>query len=198
MFVRYADDCNIYVHSERAGLRVMEGVSQFITKRLKLKVNESKSAVDRPYRRKFLGFSFTASRESRRRIAPGALAKFKEKIRELTSRTKGQSLRRLKVPLNLYLKGWRGYFGFSQTPSVLELRDKWIRRRLRSLAWKQWKHGQRRFAELRKRDIGKDLAARTAGSCHGPWRISKSPALAIALPNRLWDQLGIERVLVRR
>ena len=198
MFVRYADDCNIYVHSERAGLRVMKGVSQFITNRLKLKVNASKSAVDRPSRRKFLGFSFTASKRTKRRIAPQALARFKEKIRELTSLTRGQSLRQLKVPLNLYLRGWRGYFGFSQTPSILDLLDSWIRRRLRGLAWYQWKNGRKRYAELRKRDVNAQLAAQTANSPHGPWRISKSPALSIALPNSLWDRLGIECVFVKR
>jgi RNA-directed DNA polymerase len=193
-FVRYADDCNIYVHSERAGKRVMEGVGRFITEKLKLKVNTSKSAVARPSKRKFLGFSFTSGKEPKRRVAPKALGRFKEKIRELTSRTKGQSLRQMKEPLNLYLRGWRGYFGFCQTPSVLGRLDEWLRRRLRSVAWKHWKSGSRRFAELTKRGVGKDLAAQTAGSCHGPWRISKSPALSYALPNRLWNLLGIERV----
>lgn len=197
-FVRYADDCNIYVKSERAGRRVMEGVSRFITEKLKLKINESKSAVARPRERKFLGFSFTSGREPKRRVAPKALGRFKEKVRELTRRTKGQSVRQLSKPLNLYLRGWRGYFGFCQTPSVLKSLDEWIRRRLRSVAWKQWKRGPRRFAELFKRGVSKDLAAQTAGSCHGPWRISKSPALSIALPNRLWDLLGIERVLGAR
>ena len=195
-FVRYADDCNIYVHSERAGQRVMEGVSRFIAEKLKLKVNASKSAVARPSKRKFLGFSFTSGREPKRRVAPKALGRFKEKIRELTSRTKGQSLRQMKEPLNLYLRGWRGYFGFCQTPSVLGELDGWIRRRLRGVAWKHWKQGRRRFAELTRRGVNKDLAARTAGSCHGPWRISRSPALSFALPNRLWDLLGIERVLL--
>jgi len=194
-FVRYADDCNIYVHSERAGKRVMEGVSRFITERLKLKVNTSKSAVARPGKRKFLGFSFTSGREPKRRIAPKAIVRFKEKVRELTRRTKGRSLRQIKGPLNQYLRGWRGYFGFCQTPSVLGELDGWIRRRLRSVAWKHWKRGKRRFAELAQRGVGKDLAAQTAGSCHGPWRISKSPALSIALPNRLWKLLGIECVL---
>jgi RNA-directed DNA polymerase len=198
-FVRYADDCNIYVASERAGQRVMEGVSRLITERLKLKVNASKSAVDRPSKRKFLGFSFTGfGREPKRRVAPKALTRFKEKVRDLTRRTRGQSLRQLKQPLNLYLRGWRGYFGFCQTPSVLKSLDEWIRRRLRCVAWKQWKRGSRRFAELTKRGVSKDLAAQSAGSCHGPWRLSKSPALSIALPNRLWDLLGIERVFVTR
>ncbi|MCL2647746.1 MAG: hypothetical protein FWD61_12170, partial [Phycisphaerales bacterium] len=204
MFVRYADDCNIYVHSERAGLRVMEGVSQFITKRLKLKVNESKSAVDRPSRRKFLGFSFTVNKPPKRRIASESLDRFKKKVRELTRRTLGQSIWQVRIPLNTYLRGWRGYFGERnggggcQTPSVLKLLDKWIRRRLRSMAWKQWKYARKRFAELSKRGVSLNLAAQTAGSLHGPWRVSKSPALSIALPNSLWDRLGIECVFVKR
>jgi RNA-directed DNA polymerase len=197
-FVRYADDCNIYVHSARAGQRVMAGVSRFITEKLKLKVNTSKSAVARPSKRKFLGFSFTGGKDPQRRIAPKALVRFKEKVREITRRAKGQSLRQMKVPLNQYLRGWRGYFGRCQTPSVLSGLDQWIRRRLRSLAWKHWKTSRRRFAELIQRGVGKELAAQTVGSCHNSWRLSKSPALNIALPNRLWELLGIERVLLKR
>jgi RNA-directed DNA polymerase len=193
-FVRYADDCNIYVQSERAGQRVMEGVSRFIAEQLKLKVNSSKSAVDRPSRRKFLGFSFTGGKNAKRRIAPKAIGRFKERIRELTRQAKGQSLRQMVVPLSQYLRGWRAYFGINQTPSVVKALDEWIRRRLRCVVLRHWKTGRRRFAELRKRGVGKDLAAQTAGSCHGPWRLARSPALSIALPNRFWDWLGVERV----
>ena len=198
MFVRYADDRNIYVHSERAGQRVMASVSEFITKRLKLKVNASKSAVARPSSRKFLGFSFTTNRPYKRRIAPESLERFKKKIRELTRRTLGQSIWQLRIPLNTYLRGWRGYFGFCQTPSVLDSLDSWIRRRLRSMAWKQWKYGRKRFAELSKRGVDLNLAARTAGSDRGPWRISKCSALTNALPKSLWDRIGIECVFVKR
>jgi RNA-directed DNA polymerase len=115
-FVRYADDCNIYVRSERAGQRVMEGVSGFITQQLKLQVNQAKSAVARPQRRKFLGFSFTWDREPKRRIAPQALARFKQRVRELTGRTRGVSLEAQVAELRPYLRGWRSYFGFCQTP----------------------------------------------------------------------------------
>ncbi len=193
-FVRYADDCNIYVRSERAGHRVMQSITRFITRQLKLKVNASKSAVARPRERKFLGFSFTAGREPRRRIAPKALARFKERVRELTRRTRGVSLVQMTGQLALYLRGWRGYFGYCQTPYVLQALDSWIRRRLRSVAWKQWKRGRRRFAELRSRGVGKDLAACTAGSPHGPWRISRSPALSFAFPNAFFDSLGLPRL----
>ena len=194
-FVRYADDCNIYVRSERAGQRVMKGVSQFITSKLKLKVNESKSAVARPKDRKFLSFSFTSGKKVKRRIAPKAVERFKAKVRKLTNRHKGQSLRQIVTALSEYLRGWRGYFGFCQTPSVLNALDEWIRRRLRSVVLCHWPRGRRRFAELTKRGVGKDLAAQTAASCQGPWRLSRSPALSIALPIRFWDWLGVERVL---
>jgi len=190
-FARYADDCNVYVRSQRAGERVMASITRFITTKLKLKVNQQKSAVARPWERKFLGFSFTVNREPRRRIAPKAVLRFKEKVRELTRRTRGVSVQRMAKELARYLQGWIGYFGACQTPSVLEDLEKWTRHRLRSVIWKQWKRGRVRFAELRKRGVDKDLAACTAGSPHGPWRLANSPALAKALPNAYFDSLGI-------
>ncbi|MGZ3573530.1 MAG: group II intron maturase-specific domain-containing protein [Gemmatimonadaceae bacterium] len=117
----------------------MAGIERFLEKRLKLKVNTAKSAVAKPSVRKFLGFSFTGGREPRRRIAPQALARFKARVRELTRRTRGQSLAQIVKELSVYLIGWRGYFGFCQTPSVLRELDRWLRRRLRAIAWKQWK-----------------------------------------------------------
>jgi RNA-directed DNA polymerase len=193
-FARYADDSNIYVRSRRAGERVMESLRRFITKKLKLKVNQQKSAVARPWERKFLGFSFTTNREPKRRLAPKAVERFKERVRELTRRTRGVSIERMAEELAGYLRGWIGYFGKCQTPSVLEDLEGWFRRRLRSAIWKQWKRGTVRFAELRKRGVGKDLAAQTAGSAHGPWRLANSPALAYALPNAYFDSLGIPRL----
>jgi RNA-directed DNA polymerase len=190
-FVRYADDCNIYVRSQKAGERVMESIEWFLAKRLKLKVNKAKSAVAKPSIRKFLGFSFTGGREPWRRIAPQALTRFKARVRELTRRTCGRNLAQIVKELSVYLTGWRGYFGFCQTPSVLRDLDKWLRRRLRAIAWKQWKRGRTRFAELRRRGVGRDLAAQTAGSPHGPWRISQSPALTIALSNASLRLLGL-------
>jgi len=193
-FVRYADDCNIYVRSQRAGERVMAGIEQFLAKRLKLKVNKAKSAVAKPSVRKFLGFSYTSAREPRRRIAPQALARFKAKVRDLTRRTRGRSLVQIVKELSVYLIGWRGYFGFCQTPSVLRTLDEWTRRRLRAIVWKQWKRGHARFAELRRRGVGRDLAAQTAGSPHGPWRLSNSPALTIALPTTFFSSVGLASV----
>src|SRR6266404_2993359 len=197
-FARYADDCNIYVRSRRAGERVMESITRFITTKLKLKVNAQKSSVAQPGERKFLGFSFTFNREPKRRIAPKAVLRFKERIRELTSRTRGVSTERMAAELARYLRGWLGYFGKCETPSVLKSLEEWVRRRLRSAIWKQWKRGKVRFAELRKRGVGKALAAQTAGSPHGPWRLANSPALAIALPNAYFASLGLPRLTVCR
>ncbi|HKQ06179.1 MAG TPA: group II intron reverse transcriptase/maturase [Blastocatellia bacterium] len=195
-FVRYADDCNIYVRSQRAGERVMKSISRFITKQLKLKVNEEKSAVSRPSKRKFLGFSFIWRRELRRRIAPKAITRFKQRVRELTRRTRGVKVETMVAQLSRYLRGWRGYFGFCQTPWVLRSLESWLRRRLRAVVWKQWKRGKVRFTELRKRGVSKDLAAQTVGSAHGPWRLSNSPALNLALPNAYFASLGLTPLVV--
>ncbi len=189
-FVRYADDCNIYVGSRRAGARVMASVERFLTRRLKLKVNAAKSAVDRPVARKFLGFSFTSGKEPRR-IAPQTLDRLKKRVRELTRRTCGRSLAQTVAELARYLVGWRSYFGFCQSPSVLRKLEPWIRRRLRCLVWVQWKRGPTRYKALRRRGVGHLLAANTAGSCRGPWRLSNSAAMTIAFPNAALAALGL-------
>jgi len=196
-FVRYADDCNIYVRSERAGQRVMGSLTCFLTQRLRLKVNTAKSGVARPWQRKFLGFSFTANKEPKRRIAPETIERFKSKVRTLTRRTRGVSLAQMVEELRRYLTGWLGYFGFCQTPSVLKNLESWTRRRLRCFIWKQWKRGRRRYAALRERGVGRDLAAQTAGSPHGPWRISRSPALSYAFPNAYFASLGLPKLIIR-
>ncbi len=196
-FVRYADDCNIYVRSRRAGERVMASVTRFLARRLKLTVNTDKSAVDRPAARAFLGFSFTGGPEAKRRIAPQALTRFKARVRELTRGTKSVSVAHLVAELSRYLVGWRGYFGFCETPSVLRRLDQWIRRRLRAIVWRQWKRGRTRFAALRRLGVNKHLAAKIAGSARGPWRISASPALSYALPNAFFDRLGLATVEAR-
>jgi len=195
-FVRYADDCNIYVRSQRAGERVMAGIEKFLTKRLKLRVNKAKSAVAKPSVRKFLGFSFTGGKVPRRRIAPQVIARFKARVRELTRRTCGRSLVQIVKELSTYLVGWRGYFGLCQTPSVLRTLDEWIRRRLRAIAWKQWKRGGTRYIKLRRCGVGRDLAAQTAGSPHGPWRLAASPALHMALPIAVFRSLGLPSVAI--
>lgn len=192
-FVRYADDCTIYVRSRRAGLRVLESLTRFLTRRLKLHVNQQKSAVGLGATRTFLGFSFTAAREPKRRIAPPAIRRFKRRIRALTRRTRSVSMDRMARELTQYLRGWLGYFGKCQTPSVLQRLEEWVRRRLRSAMWKQWKRGRVRLVALRKRGVGLALAARTARSAHGPWRLAQSPALTIALPKTYFAELGIPK-----
>ena len=195
-FVRYADDSNVYIRSERAGKRVMASLTAFITSRLKLKVNHAKSAVARPWERKFLGFSFTSGPQPRRRIAPKAVERFKGRVRELTGRARGVSLTSMVEDLSPYLRGWRGYFGFCQTPSVLRDLEQWLRRRLRAVQWTHWKHGQRRYAELHKRGVTAVWAAKAASSAHGPWRLAHAKAVKIALPNEFFDSLGLPRLVV--
>jgi RNA-directed DNA polymerase len=191
-FVRYADDCNIYVKSVRAGQRVLASVTRFLERRLKLAVNAAKSAVDRPWRRTFLGFTFTGRRPNRRRVSDKALKACKEEVRRRTFRTRGESLVRVVGDLRRYLDGWYTYFGFAQAPSSFKELDSWIRRRLRCYLWKQW--DRRRYRQLRRRGVSRDLAWNTVKSAHGPWRISRSPALAIALPGSYFDGLGLPRL----
>jgi RNA-directed DNA polymerase len=190
-FARYADDCNVYMRSERAGQRVMAGLKAFLTSRLKLKVNDAKSAVARPHTRKFLGFTFLHRAQTKRRIAPKALDRFKDRVRELTQRTRGISIEQLMGRLKRYLTGWRGYFGFCETPSALQRLDEWVRRRVRCVFWKQWGNSPNRFRELTVRGVARDLAAQTVGSPHAAWRLSNSPALKLALTNRYLGSLGL-------
>jgi RNA-directed DNA polymerase len=192
-FCRYADDCNIYVRSLHAGERVRASISRFLTNKLRLKVNEAKSAVARPEERKFLGFSI-ANDGSERRIAPKALGKFKDRIREITCRTRGISLQQLIADLTPYLIGWRGYFGFCQTPRVLTNLEAWIRRRLRMYLWRQWRNGHNRFTKLRRLGIAKFAASVAAGSPTGLWRMSGHPAVQHALRNQVFDSLGLPRI----
>lgn len=187
-FVRYADDFTIFVGSERAGARVLASVSRFLERRLKLRVNGEKSAVDRPWRRTLLGFTFVG-RTYRLRVSDKALRALRHRVKHLTRRTRGRSLRRILAELRRMLLGWRAYFGIHEVPSPLRDLEKWIRRRLRSYAWKQW--GRRGYRELRRRGVSCDLAWNTSKSAHGPWRLSQSPALTIALPARYFRNLGL-------
>ncbi|MBP1758923.1 MAG: ltrA [Firmicutes bacterium] len=193
-FVRYADDCNIYVRSRRAGCRVMRRVSEFLSNRLKLKVNEAKSAVARPWQRKFLGFGFSRF-DYRRRISLEAIKRFKERVREISSRTRGRNIAGIAAELGRYLRGWKAYFGFAEALSPLKELDSWIRRRLRCYLWKQW--GRRGYRELRNRGVSRDLAWNTAKSAHGPWRLSRSPGLAFALPASYFVSLGVPTLYVK-
>jgi RNA-directed DNA polymerase len=190
-FVRYADDCNIYVASERAGMRVMEGITDFLGKRLKLRVNGEKSAVAQAYERDFLSFRILGGKKTKRAISRKAKERFRRRVKEITRRSRGVSLERVVADLNVYLRGWIGYFGFCQTPSVLQDLDKWIRRRLRCLIWKQWRRGRTRYAGLRGRGLSISLAAFAAGSPFSHWRMSASVGLNAAFPASFFSVLGL-------
>lgn len=193
-FARYADDCNVYVRSARAGHRVMETVTAFIAKRLKLKVNAAKSAVARAWTRTFLGFSFTHGQSPKRRLSAEALTRFQARVRELTRRTRGVSLTQMVRELALYLRGWRAYFGYCQTPTILQRLDKWVRRRLRCVVWKQWQQPSTRYRALRTLGVNAKDAALTARSNRGPWRATLTAALCHALPNAYFNSLGLPHV----
>src|SRR5215468_3867420 len=196
-FVRYADDCNIYVRSQRSGQRVMESISRFITQKLKLKVNEAKSAVARPQERKFLGFSFTAGPDIKRMIAPKSLERFKQRIRDITRRAKGVSMKTTMEELALYMRGWRNYFGFCETPEVLVALTRWVRLRLRAAMWRQWKTPRRRRAALIALRVFGQLC-NTADSGRGPWYIARSKALSVGLSNAHFKSLGLPSLIDAR
>jgi RNA-directed DNA polymerase len=194
-FVRYADDSNIYVRSERAGQRVMDSVTRFITQKLQLKVNEAKSAVARPQQWKFLGFSFTDGPAIKRTIAPKTLERFKTRIREVTRRAKGVSLEVTIAELAPYLRGWRSYFGFSETPLILISLTRWVRLRLRAAMWRQWKTPRRRRAALLALGVRPRLASNTAGSGLGPWYLARAKALSVGLSNAYFKSLRLPTLI---
>jgi RNA-directed DNA polymerase len=197
-FVRYADDCDIFVRSERAGQRVMTSLVRFITQKPKLKVNEAKSAVAQPRQRKFLGFSFSDGPTVMRTIAPKALERFKQRIRDITRRARGTSVETIMAELATYMRGWRGYFGFCETPQVLLVLMRWVRVRLRSALWRQWKTPSRRRAALIALGVSPWLAEGTAGSVHGPWRLARSKALSRGLNNAYFRSLGLPALVKER
>ena len=193
-FARYADDCTILVRSKRAGERVMASVTRYVSDTLRLTVNRLKSAVDRPMNRKFLGF--TVSRfGAKLKVADKAIEKLKDRVRELTRRTRGTSIGAIAAELRQTLLGWKAYFGIAEVLSPLRDVDKWVRRKLRCYLWKQW--GSSGYRQLRKRGVSVREAWNTSKSAHGPWRLSKTPALTIALPLRFFDNLGLPTLAPR-
>jgi group II intron reverse transcriptase/maturase len=196
-FVRYADDCNIYVKTRRAGERVMENVKAFLEQKLKLKVNPKKSKVDRATSVKFLGFSFYKRKgEVLIRVAARSLERFREKLRRLTKRTRSGKLEEIIQAINQYTIGWMGYFRQANTPSVFEELDSWIRRRLRQMVWKRWKRGTTRYRNLVKMGIPKWRAQEGAGG-KSPWRMANSPAIKEALSNARWRNVGLKSLKTR-
>jgi RNA-directed DNA polymerase len=196
-FVRYADDCNIYVKTPKAGNRVMKSVTSFIEEKLKLKVNTSKSAVDRPWKRKFLGFSFTHHQAPKVRVAKASINRMKDKIRDITSRSKPYSMEERIQKLNQYLTGWCGYFALADTPSVFKDLESWIRRRLRMCIWKDWKKPSTKVRKLIGLSIPKGKAYEWGNSRKSYWRISKSPVLHRALGNSYWSSQGLKSLVAR-
>jgi len=192
-FVRYADDCNIYVRSKRAGSRVLRNISRFLSFHLKLSVNGAKSAVDRPWKRQFLGFTFSS--KLNRRISSKSIKGFKNRVREITRRVRGRRIEVIVKELRRFLLGWQAYFDFTEVRYILRGLDSWVKRRLRCYLWKQW--GRRGYRELLKRGVSRDLAWNTAKSAHGPWRLSRSPGLAFALPAKYFASLGLPRLFVK-
>ena len=196
-FVRYADDCNIYVKSKRAGERTMASVRRFIERKLRLKVNEKKSAVDRPWKRKFLGFSFTDAKEPNVRIAKESLKRMKKKVREITSRRMPYPMEYRIQKLNHYVVGWCGYFALADTKSIFRKLDGWIRRRLRMCLWKNWKTPKTRVRNLIKLGVPSWKAYEWGNSRKGYWRISNSPILHKTLGNSYWNDQGLKSLQER-
>lgn len=195
-FCRYADDCNIYVRSERAGHRVMDSIEKFLAKRLKLKVNGRKSAVAKPQERKFLGFSFTSSRWLKIKLSDKTLKGVKRRIKQITRRSRSVSLVQIVKELNRYLKGWLAYYRLIETPTVLRDLDSWIRRRLRCFIMKQWiKNCHTRYKGLRALGVSDHGARPVAGSRKGPWAMSNMKSVKVATPNRYFAQLGLLSLL---
>ena len=195
-FCRYADDCNIYVASRRAGERVLQSVTEFVEKELKLKVNRAKSAVDRPWKRTFLGFSFTSHRRTRIRIPKETLKQFRQKLKDHFRRGRGRNLFRfIREDLNPVLRGWLNYYRLAETKGYAEELDGWLRRRLRCIVWRQWKRGRTRHKQLRSRGLDEKRARASAFNGRGAWWNSGASHMNNAFRKRDFDKLGLYSLL---
>ncbi len=194
-FVRYADDCNIYVKSRRAGERVLEGVQRFLSTRLRLVVNREKSAVDRPWKRKFLGYTFTTHFQPRFRVAPESVKRLKAKLRKVLRPGRGRKLRRVIEELKPVLRGWVSYYRKSEVRSVFETLDQWLRRKLRCILWRQWKRNWTRFRQLVRRGIERRRAWRSVVNGRGPWWNAGASHMNQAVPTRYLRELGLLSLL---
>jgi RNA-directed DNA polymerase len=190
-FCRYADDCNVYVKSKEAGERVMQSIKVLLEKRLKLKVNEEKSKIERPWKRKFLGYTVTNEKKSRIRIATKTIDRMKDKIREIIGRSRGRSLQKTIKELKPKLRGWISYFRYTEVDSTLKELDSWIRRKLRKIIWKQMKLPRKRAKEMIKRGVAEDMARKAAGSHKGAWRNAMTKAMHIAFPVSFFEDMGL-------
>lgn len=196
-FCRYADDCNIYVHTRRSGERVMASVSRFLAKRLKLRVNEAKSAVDRPWNRTFLGYSMTWHKKPRLKVAPSTVKRFKAALREVFRRGRGQSVAKVVKTLKPKLRGWINYFKLSEVKNVFESLDEWIRHKLRNIIWRQWKRTYTKAKKLMHLGLAKERALKSAMNGRGPWWNSRASHMNQAFPNRFFGNLGLVSLLAQ-
>jgi RNA-directed DNA polymerase len=197
-FCRYADDCNIYVGSKRAGERVMQEVTAFLERRLKLKVNASKSAVARPWERKFLGYSMTWHKKPKLKIAEASRKRLAEKLRKTMREARGKSLKQTIERLNPVLRGWIAYFRLTEVKGVLEELDGWIRRKLRTVLWRQWKRVYARAKNLMRAGIDKVRAWRSATNGRGPWWNGGASHMNAAYPKSWFDRMGLVSLLETR
>jgi RNA-directed DNA polymerase len=194
-FCRYADDCNIYVRSKRAGERVLASVTQFLAKRLKLKINQTKSAVERPWNRKFLGYSMTFHKQPRLKVAPASVKRFKVKLKELFRTGRGRNLATFITELRPILRGWVNYFRLAEVKGVFEELDGWIRRKLRCILWRQWKRTVTRARNLMRRGLDEVRAWKSATNGRGPWWNSGASHMHACYPKSYFDKLGFVSLL---
>ncbi len=194
-FCRYADDCNVYVHSKRAGERVLSSLTQFLKHRLKLKVNQEKSAVDRPWKRKLLGYSMTSHMRPRLKVAPASVSRFKAKLKQVFRRGRGRSLIKVIEELRSIIRGWGNYFRLAEVKGVFETLDGWIRRKLRCILWRQWKRSHTRAKNLMRRGLGEERSWKSATNGRGPWWNSGASHMNKAFPKRFFDKLGLVSLL---
>jgi RNA-directed DNA polymerase len=194
-FVRYADDCNVYVRSRRAGERVLDSMERFLAKRLRLEVNRAKSAVDRPWRRKFLGYTVTAHRAAKLRVSPESVRRLKEKLRRLFRAGRGRSVGTIIRQLGPVLTGWLGYFRLAEVRACFEELDQWLRRKLRCIFWRQWKRPRTRAKELMRRGLDRERAFTSAFNGRGPWWNASASHMHAAVPTRFLTQLGLPSIL---
>jgi RNA-directed DNA polymerase len=190
-YVRYADDCNVYVQSRRAGERVMTSLERFLWKRLRLRINRDKSAVDRPWNRKFLGYSVTTHREPKLKVAPESVKRLKTKLRKVFRRGRGRNPGRLCEELSGVLRGWVAYYRMSEVKVSFEMLDEWIRRKLRSVLWRQWKRPRARMKELARRGLSPERAACSAYNGRGPWWNARTSHMHQAVPTSELRRLGL-------
>jgi RNA-directed DNA polymerase len=194
-FCRYADDCNVYVKSKAAGERVMESIARYLEKRLRLKINRDKSAVDRPWNRKFLGYTMTSHHRTKLKVAPQSVKRAKAHIKGIMRKGRGRSLPKVIGEITPFLRGWVAYFRLSQVKNVFEELDKWIRRRLRLILWRQWKKPRTRAGKMIRLGIERVRALSSSSNGHGPWWNAGASHMNAAITAKWLNQRGLTSLL---